>query len=102
MDKQWNLSGRVKLYKASILNIPLEPNSLDAVFMDTSHIYPDDYEYIKYLTTSGILHRGFLFIGDDPVDAGTDKARQRLIAEEGAKYKIITRPDKNLWWFFER
>ena len=100
MSSQWNLESRVKLYKSSILDVPLSSNSIDVVFMDTDHKYPNDLEYIMYLLNSGVLRANFLFIGDDPIHTGTKKSREHFIAEQSSKYKIITRPDKNLWWFF--
>lgn len=102
MDAQWHLSNRVELQRASILDVSLPPASVDVVFMDTNHLYPDDFEFIMYLTTSGVLRQGFVFIGDDPLHTGTHLARQRFIAEQSARYQIVTKPAKNLWWFLAR
>jgi hypothetical protein len=102
MDADWHLSKRVEVHKASILDVPLEPNSVDAVLMDTNHLYPDEYEYIMHLTRNNILRKGFIFAVDDPLHTGTDTTRKRFIAEHSDKYKSITRSDKNLWWFFAK
>ncbi len=102
MDERWNLVKRSELHRASVLDVLFAPNSIDAVFMDTSHVFPDDLEYIRHLTSNGILRKGFVFVVDDPLHSGTDITRRQFIREESAKYEIITRPDKTLWWFISR
>jgi len=102
VDERWNLVKRAELHRASVVDVPFAPNSIDAVFMDTSHVFPDDLEYIRHLTSNGVLRKGFVFVVDDPLHSGTDIARRQFISKESAKYKIITRRDKNLWWFFSR
>jgi hypothetical protein len=102
LDKQFSLVNRVKLYNQSVLDAPLEQNSIDVVLMDTNHKYPDDFDYVMHLINSGVLRKNFLFIGDDPLHTGTDIARKRFIEEHSHSHKIITRKDKNLWWFFEK
>jgi len=102
MDATWNLSQRVKLFKGSIVDVSLEPKSVDVVFMDTNHVYPDEFEYITYILKSNLLRDGFVFVGDDPLHTGSDTTRRRFIAEQSRNYRIITREDKNLWWFSAR
>jgi hypothetical protein len=102
VDSDWHLAHRVKLYNASVLDVPLESNSIDAVLMDTNHLYPDEYKYILHLTSNNILRKGFIFAVDDPLHSGTDTTRKRFIAEQGDKYRSITREDMNLWWFFAK
>jgi predicted O-methyltransferase YrrM len=102
MDPLWHLRERVELYHTSILELPLQPDSVNAVLMDTNHVYPDEFEFIMHLLGKRILRRGFVFVIDDPAHTGTDTTRKRFIAEHGDHYKNITRIDKNLWWFFAR
>jgi hypothetical protein len=96
MDAEWHLLNRVQLHNASILDVPFKPDSVDAVLMDTNHLYPDEYDYIMHLISNNILRKGFLFAIDDPLHTGTDTTRRRFIADQGGMYKNITREDKNL------
>lgn len=99
---EFDLTDRLDLRNCSLTEAKLKPNSIDVVFMDTNHRYPDDYQYICHLLGSGALREGFLFLGDDPMHSGTDQARKQFISEQSDNYRIITRPDKNLWWFTAR
>src|ERR1700726_1671713 len=49
MDATWNLSDRIQLHNTSIGDVPFGPNSVDAVFMDTNHVYPDEFDYIMHI-----------------------------------------------------
>lgn len=102
MDSEWNLKDRVVLHRAALLDAPLEECSIDAVFMDTSHMYPGDFECIMHLVNGSFLRRGFVFVGDDPMHSGTKLSRERFMSEHNDLYRIITRVDKDLWWFFKR
>ena len=99
IGRQFDLGERVSLEQTNLLDTSLAPHSVDVVFMDTDHRYPQDYEYITYLLDSHILRPDFLFIGDDPYHTGTQEARRRLESEPCHRLDIETRPDWNLWWF---
>lgn len=99
VDESYKLGGRLQLRCSQLTQAMIEPNSIDVVFMDTDHRYPDDYEYVMYLLDQGILRHGFLFVGDDPMHTGTCQARERFIAQQSDKFGITTSPQKNLWWF---
>jgi predicted O-methyltransferase YrrM len=99
--RTFGLEGRVVLQPVSILEATLQRESVDVVFMDTNHTY-DDYNYIMHLLENSVLRRGFLFIVDDPLHTGTDLARKQFIEKHSDSYKVITRTDWNLWWFFEK
>lgn len=101
MNQRWALNPRVDIQCSSILEARIPPGSVDVVFMDTSHKYPHDYEFVNRLVKGGHMKPKFLFIGDDPLHTGTDEARRRLIVEWSHRYKFITRSDLNLFWFFE-
>ena len=92
--------GRIELHCTNVLCAPFAPASIDVVFMDTNHRYPDDYAYITYLLEGGFLRDGFLFIGDDPMHTGTSRARESFIRARSSEFRIITREDWNLWWFY--
>ena len=102
MRTDFHIADRLTLMQMDVRNAPLQPDSIDIVFMDTNHCYPDDYEYIMHLLNGNVLRKGFLFIGDDPLHTGTNLAREHFIRQHSASYRIITRADKNLWWFFAR
>lgn len=99
-DAEWNLVKRVELLQGSILKAPLRPDSIDVVFMDTNHVFPDEYNYVKHLLDGGFLRKGFLFIGDDPLHTGTDETRRYFIEKHGGEFKVITHEGWNLWWFY--
>jgi predicted O-methyltransferase YrrM len=100
-DATWKLQGRAQLRCSSVLQANLPESSVDVVFMDTSHAYPDEYHMVRHLFDAGMIKPKFLFVGDDPMHSGTDVTRRRLITEWGERYKFITRPDLNLYWFFK-
>ena len=91
-----------ELYCCPVLNHGFSPGSVDVVYMDTNHEYPNDYEYILHFLSSGYLKKDFVFIGDDPTHTGTKTSRERFISEYSHQYKIITREDWNLWWFYPK
>ncbi len=99
---QMGFADRVTLLNAGVLEAPLERQSVDLVLMDTNHRYPDDYEFVMRLIDDEILRPGFLFVGDDPTQAGTDTSRKRFIEEHGNRFAIEIRTDLNLWWFTAR
>ena len=99
VGRSCDLAGRLSLQQTNLLEAELSPDSVDVVFMDTDHRYPDDYGYLMHLLAGPILRPGFLFIGDDPLHTGTKQARERLIREQSHFLDIATRPDWNLWWF---
>ena len=102
MRNEFHLDNRLSIQQNNLLDADLAPKSIDIVFMDTNHRYPDDYDYVIHLLKSGILSEDFIFIGDDPMHTGTQRAREQLILEFKQQYRFITRPDKNLWWFRPR
>ncbi len=99
VDHDFRVSDRIDLRPVGLYEAQLEANSVDVVFMDTDHRYPDDHDYIRYLLDGDILRPGFLFIGDDPMHTGTKLARERFIQENDGRYHIETLPQENLWWF---
>ena len=101
MRDEFELGNRLELRQGSILDTGLTADSVDVVFMDTDHRYPDDYDYMRCLLDRDILREGFLFAGDDPMHTGTKQARERFLRENEGVYRIETRTDQNLWWFSE-
>ena len=99
---QMGFADRTTLLNTGILEAPLEKHSVDLVLMDTNHRYPDDYDFVLRLIDEEILRPGFLFLGDDPTQDGTDTSRRRFIEEHSDRFHVETRTDLNLWWFYER
>ncbi|MFQ5503051.1 MAG: hypothetical protein ACE5EQ_12270 [Phycisphaerae bacterium] len=91
---------RSEIRNESITQAKLDTESIDVVFMDTNH-GEDDYDFIRHVLDSGWLRRHWLFVCDDPNHSGTKIARERLMRDFDDTYKIITRPDINLWWFWK-
>ena len=97
-----NLAGRTRFHQIGFEDYPLSANSIDVVFMDTNHQYPDEFNYIIRLLESGALRKNYLFLIDDPFHTGTDIARRRLIEERSDSLEIHTVGEWGLWWFKER
>jgi hypothetical protein len=79
VGSQMGFADRITLLNSGILEASLERQSVDLVLMDTNHRYPDDYDFVMRLIEGEILRPGFLFIGDDPTQDGTDTSRKRFI-----------------------
>lgn len=101
MREPFVLGDRVALHLCGLTDAPLPAASVDVVFMDTNHRYPDDYEYIVQLLGRRVLTDGFLFVGDDPLHTGTCQSRERFIREYATRFTIETCTRRNLWWFTE-
>ena len=102
VGREMGFLDRINLHNASISEFELKPNSLDIVFMDTDHKYPNDYNYIHRLLDSGALRDGFVFVGDDPFHSGTDTSRLRFIDESSDEFEIQTDEALDLFWFRTR
>ncbi len=96
------LSGRVNIMSHSVLDAPLAPDCIDVVMMDTDHRYPDDLNYVEHVLRCGALREGFLFIGDDPMHTGTQRAREQFTSEHSSTYSVEVSERQNLWWFCDR
>jgi len=97
-----NLTGRTRFHQISFEDYPLPADSIDVVFMDTDHDYPDEFNFIIRLLKSGALRKNFLFLVDDPFHTGTDIARGKLIEGHSDNLEIHTVAEWSLWWFKER
>ncbi len=99
MDRQRQLSNRVKLYNIHFNDVSLKAHSIDLIFMDGSHKYPDDFDLIMQLLTSDVLREVFLLVGELTVQ--NQETQNKLIKEVGEHYNVIIKPDENLWLLFK-